>query len=77
MEDEMIKVCYISNEGGGFVRPHTIRNGTTVGEFVRGAGGGESLAGLLITVETLPAEISQVLKDGDTISATPVNVSGS
>ena len=76
MAPSQITVLWINNHGGGFAETVQAGPGTTVGQFFEDHMGKVDPHDFLIRVNRQPCESSQVLKDQDRITASPVKVPG-
>ncbi len=74
---EIIEVLYVSNAGGGVANAKQIKQGTTLGQFLKSLDVNPNMPGQLVTVESRPEPVSYVLKDGELVAVTPTDVRGS
>jgi hypothetical protein len=75
LEEQRMQILYINNDGGGFADYIEIDSDTTVQTLFDARVQGRP-SDYLIRVNRQPTTASQVLREGDRVSFTPVKIEG-
>lgn len=71
-----MKILFINNDGAGFADYIEVASGTTVEQLFQQRNPGGKPENYLVRVDRQPAAASDVLREGQRISITPMKIEG-
>ncbi len=71
-----MRILYINQDGSSYGGYESVRDGTTVAQFVSDKNGGRTSDNFLVNVNAQIVAPDQVLREGDRLSVTPKKIAG-